>query len=204
VFELKLCKTLLFLIIFFTLFIGCNLSTPLPTPTPIEIEKTEIPSYILSTITNVAELKQWLWQNYNYTSDEIWSGYSDYPLTPAEFFMSEILINGVPVSKNTLIGDCEDYAGLAAYLLWKCFDCQSYIAIITLTPYLARAIAYGISPDGNCIVVNAPLVNIQYATINDYLSDYYSGKKISLLFKLENYLNSLYLQGHHQYWDEEI
>lgn len=198
----KIPKFFLFSIILLILLSGC-INSPVPIPTPPST-RSEIPTNVLYSIHSIKDLQQWIWDNYNYVKDEDWTGYRDYYLTPAEMFMSRIKIGNRIVEKPVLIGDCEDYAGLAAYLLWKCFDCQSYIAIITLTPYLAHAIAYGISPDGNCIVVNAPLVNIQYATINDYLSDYYPGKKISRLFKLENYLNSLYLQGHHQYWDEEI
>lgn len=201
-FELKLCKTPLFLIIFFTLFIGCNLSTPLPTPTPIEIEKTEIPSYILSTITNVAELKQWLWQNYNYTSDEIWSGYSDYPLTPAEFFMSEILINGVPVSKNTLIGDCEDYAALTAFLLWKALGYDAYVAIIPdFSPNTNHMIAFGKGPNGELVVINSPWVSTKYSSIEKYMQSVYPDKQLINITPIDVYLDTLYLKGHHRYWN---
>lgn len=117
---MKLVKVLLFVFVFlFLVFFASCINGDVLIPDRPLTEKTEIPAEVFEAIRSVADLKAFLWQNYNYTRDEIWSGYRDYPLTPAEFFMSEILINGVPVSKNTLIGDCEDYAALTAFLLWK-------------------------------------------------------------------------------------
>lgn len=203
---MKLFKTLLFIsiLISIVLFASCIEGTPPHPPPPIE--RTEIPSEIITSIRSVEHLSQWLWRNYNYAKDEDWSGYRDYPLTPAEFFMSRIrLTNGIFIDKRINIGDCEDYAGLTAYLLWKALGYDAYIAVIPefSQPNISHMIAYGYK-DGACVVVNAPWVTNRYKSIEAYMAKVYPDKKLTKQTPIEDYLTSLYLEVHHRYWNDEL
>ncbi len=195
---MKYFKIFLFII---TILAGCNIPAPVPLPTPTPIEKTEIPAYLFYSISNITELKQWLQNNYNYIKDEDWSGYKDYPLTPAEFFMSEILIYGVPVQRTPITGDCEDYASLTAYLLWKVLDYDAYIAIIPefSEPNISHMISFGKGPNGKFVVVNSPWISTQYSSIDEYMQTAYPDKRLGNITPIETYLEKLYSQGHHRY-----
>lgn len=208
-FLLKLCKLLLFLLIFILIIAGCSTPiSPTPTVTPTIIERTEIPSELLSFKT-ITEFKLWLWNNYNYLDDEYWSGYKDYPLTPAEWYMSCIRdansYNRI-IEKRPYIGDCEDYAGLAAYFLWRALGYDAYVGVIPnfSEPNISHMICFGFGSLGDFVVVNAPWVSTRYKSIEEYMHNVYPDKRVVDIMPIETYLEDLYAKGHHRYWDEEI
>lgn len=205
---IPLKKLLLILLAFYFIlfvFVGCvNETQPIPYPT-ISI-RYEIPPEIIFSIRSVEELKFWLWQNYNYVKDDTWSGIKDYPLTPAEVIMSRIkTTKGTIVTKPPISGDCEDYASLTAFILWKAFNYDAYVAIIkNFGPRTHHMIAYGYGPNGEFIVVNSPWVVTRFSSLEEYMKHAYPDKKIGMQKPIATYLEELYIKGHHKYWDEDI
>lgn len=110
---MKSFKILLFVFVFLilVLFASC-INGDVLIPDRPSTERTEIPIEVFEAIQSVADLKSFLWRNYNYTEDENWSGYKEYPLTPAEWYMSRIRdVNSYNrvIEKRPYIGDCEEY-----------------------------------------------------------------------------------------------
>lgn len=201
-------KILLLTLIFYCLIsflVGCtNNLEPIPTVIPSPEIRYEIPIEVLR-INSIKELATWLWQNYHYAKDETWSGLKNYPLTPAEFFRSEIkLTNGTIVTKLPRTADCEDYAALTAYLLQH-LEYDAYVAIIPDYSQIgiAHMISYGVK-DNECVVINSPFINNRYSSINEYMEKVHPDKTISIQMSIDNYLDYLYVTGHHKYWDEDI
>ena len=207
---MKSFKVLLFVLVFLflVLFASC-INSDVLIPDELHVEKAEIPGEVFEAIQSVTDLTSFLWRNYNYTKDENWSGYRDYPLTPAEWYMSRIrdvnYCNRI-IEKRPYIGDCEDYAALAAYLLWRALGFEAYVAVIPdfTEPNIGHMICFGYGPRSEFVVVNAPWVSEKYKSIEEYMNKVYPGKRVVDIMPIEIYLEDLYAKGHHRYWDEEI
>lgn len=207
---MKSFKALLFVLVFLFLVLSASCTnTDVLVPDKPQVERTEIPGEVFEVIQSVTDLKSFLWRNYNYTKDEDWSGYRDYPLTPAEWYMSCIRdansYNRI-IEKRPYIGDCEDYAGLAAYFLWRALGYDAYVGVIPnfSEPNISHMICFGFGSLGDFVVVNAPWVSTRYKSIEEYMHNVYPDKRVVDIMPIETYLEDLYAKGHHRYWDEEI
>ena len=193
----------------FLIFFTSCINSDVLIPDELHVEKAEIPGEVFEAIQSVTDLTSFLWRNYNYTKDENWSGYRDYPLTPAEWYMSRIrdaYSHDRIIDKPPYIGDCEDYGALAAYLLWRALAFEAYVAVIPdfSKPNVHHMICFGYGPSGEFVVVNAPWVSEKYKSIEEYMNKVYPGKRVVDIMPIEIYLEDLYAKGHHRYWDEEI
>lgn len=207
---MKSFKALLFVLVFLFLVLSASCTnTDVLVPDKPQVERIEIPGEVFEVIQSVTDLKSFLWRNYNYTKDEYWSGSKEYPLTPAEWYMSRIRdVNhhNRIIEKRPYIGDCEDYGCLAAYLLWRALGFEAYVAVIPdfTKQNISHMICFGYSSTGEFVVVNAPWVSEKYKSIEEYMNKVYPGKRVVDIMPIEIYLEDLYAKGHHRYWDEEI
>lgn len=184
---------------------GCT-PKPEPEPTP-EPERTEVPQEILALMTSPEAISQWGKRNFALNKDESWSGHKDYPQTPAEFFMSRMkciyCANHTIKDKPIYSGDCNSVNPLNAYFLSK-LGYESYIAIIDqFSPSVDHAIAYGFKNEKMVLFNNANLYT-NFSNPDDWLAWKYPGMKFQSKERIESWLNRLYSQGHHRYYDEDV
>jgi hypothetical protein len=193
----------LFLLILYA--VGCvPKPVPIPTPTP---ERPEIPPDVLALMTSPETIAQWGRRNYALNSDISWSSHKDYPQTPAEFFMNRMkcvyCLNHIIKDKPIYSGDCNTVNPLNAYFLSK-LGYESYVAIIDqFSPGVDHAIAFGFK-DGKMILFNNANLYTNFSNPDDWLAWKYPGLKFQSKERIESWLNRLYSQGHHRYYDEDV
>jgi hypothetical protein len=193
----------LVLLIFYA--IGCTPKPePKPTPTP---ERNEVPPEILALMISPEAISQWGKKNFALNKDESWSGHKDYPQTPAEFYMNRMkcvhCLNHIIKDKPVYSGDCNTVNPLNAYFLSK-LGYESYVGVIDkFSPGVDHAIAYGFK-EGKMVLFNNANLYTNFNSPDDWLTWKYPGLKFQGKERIESWLNRLYSQGHHKYFDEVV
>lgn len=182
---------------------GCKKKEDTPTPTP---ERSEVPPDILALMTSPEAIVRWGKQYYNISSDSAWSGHTDYPLTPAEFFMNKIncvrCYNHI-ITKPQYVGDCNTVNPLNAYFLSK-LRWDAYVGVIPeFLPGVSHMFCFALK-DNKCIIINNIWLYTNFTTPEAWLATMYPGKTIRDKIPIQVWLDSLYTRGHHRYYDEVV
>jgi hypothetical protein len=153
-----------------------------------------IPEWVIDTDT----LTKWMMDDLGATMklDLTVTGYKDYPMTPAEFMMTEIpdLKSGGTMVKEPMAGDCEDWAAFIGYVTWAKFGWPTQFVVIADTKSdIAHALI--VAKDGEKEII-MDYVRQHYANLEEYMKYQWSNWVVCFRVNIQTYLETLYRKGH--------